>query len=265
MKKPYSQFVCLSGLPRSGSTLISAILSQNPLIHAEGNSAVCQLMSDMHRSCFIHASEQLNANNRHETRLDLIKKIPHIYYDSMEEKIVVDKCRSWTLHIPLLKNFIDKKIKVIVLERNIIDIVKSFVKLYRQNGIVDESLEEKLLMPKTNPIMIPLHGLKWAKENNEDGTFLFIHYDDLLSDPKGVIDRIYEFCGWKPFDHDFDNIKPKYRENDSTYMVNGKTLNGFHSIRNRLCRESNDVQLHKTLEERCIALDEYFFRCDMRQ
>jgi len=48
----YSQFVCLSGLPRSGSTLLSAILSQNPLIHAEGNSAVCQLMWDMQMSCF---------------------------------------------------------------------------------------------------------------------------------------------------------------------------------------------------------------------
>ena len=40
----FQQFVCLSGLPRTGSTLLSAILSQNPLIHAEGNSAVSPLM-----------------------------------------------------------------------------------------------------------------------------------------------------------------------------------------------------------------------------
>ena len=58
------QFVCLSGLPRSGSTLLTAILSQNPLIHAEGNSAVCQLMWDLHQSGLTTAKEQLKANGR---------------------------------------------------------------------------------------------------------------------------------------------------------------------------------------------------------
>ena len=71
------QFVGLSGLPRTGSTLLSAILSQNPEIHAEGNSAVCQLMWDMQQS--VVNSEQLKANNK--DLLDaLVKTIPHTYY-----------------------------------------------------------------------------------------------------------------------------------------------------------------------------------------
>ena len=41
----------LSGLPRTGSTLLSAILYQNPKIHAEGNSGLCQLMWDLEVSC----------------------------------------------------------------------------------------------------------------------------------------------------------------------------------------------------------------------
>ena len=105
------QFVCLSGLPRSGSTLLSALLSQNPTIHAEGNSAVCQLMWDMYESCTNKASEQLKANNRHATIRDLISQLPQIYYKNIpkEKQIVVDKCRSWTIpiNIALLKEYIE--------------------------------------------------------------------------------------------------------------------------------------------------------------
>ena len=73
----FSQFVCLSGLPRSGSTLLSAILCQNPLIHAEGNSAVCQLMWDMYVSCMNNVNEQLKGNYREHMVRDLMLQIPN--------------------------------------------------------------------------------------------------------------------------------------------------------------------------------------------
>jgi len=124
--KKYEQFVCLSGLPRSGSTLLSAILSQNPKIHAEGNSAVCQLMWDMKQSCSNNCKEQLSANNRESNIKELIKSIPEIYYNNIDEneKIIVDKCRSWSIpeNVNLLKEYVDKDIKIIVLERPILNI-----------------------------------------------------------------------------------------------------------------------------------------------
>ena len=116
------QFVCLSGLPRTGSTLLTAILSQNPKIHAEGNSAVCQLMWDTYVSCSQNCAEQLLANNRQKTVFDLMSSIPSTYYNdiSEEETIIVDKSRSWTLepNVRILENFVDPDIKMIVLESN---------------------------------------------------------------------------------------------------------------------------------------------------
>ena len=86
-----TQFVCLSGMPRSGSTLLSSILSQNPIIHAEGNSAVCQLMWDMHISCTKHVDEQIGATNREYTIRDLVVQIPNTYYKNVENgtKIII--------------------------------------------------------------------------------------------------------------------------------------------------------------------------------
>ena len=69
------KFVALSGLPRSGSTLLSSILSQNINIHAEGNSAICQLMWDAQCSVLGTANQQLIASNKIDVGIELIKNI----------------------------------------------------------------------------------------------------------------------------------------------------------------------------------------------
>jgi len=180
----FHHFVCLSGLPRTGTTLLSAILSQNPTIHAEGNSPVCQLMWEMCKSV-TNCKEQLRANNKEYLVFDLISQIPHIYYKNITEQIVVDKCRSWTVdtNYQLAKHCINQNLKVIVMVRPIIDIITSFAKLYIKNGITGETLENyllQLLEPGGEPVMRSLDGVKNAMKQNNESTFLFVRYDDLI-------------------------------------------------------------------------------------
>jgi sulfotransferase len=247
------QFVCLSGLPRSGSTLLSSILSQNPLIRAEGNSAVCQLMWDMQQSCLTSAKEQLLANGREKTTsFDLISQIPHIYYKNITAKIVVDKCRSWTIeaNIAMLEKYIDKNCKIIIMERSATDIVKSFVKLYKKNGMgIQNDIETKLLTPNSEPIMRSIAGVNWAKKNNKNN-FIFIQYNDLITNTETTIRRIYEFCGWDKFSHNFTNIECKYPENDEIYG-----LKGMHVVHNKVEFINNPVILSLKTLERCEKID----------
>jgi sulfotransferase len=248
----YDQFVCMSGLPRSGSTLLSALLSQNPKIHAEGNSAVCQLMWDMQQSYRNTCNEQINANNRQDTIQELIAGIPRTYYNKIdsEERVIVDKCRSWSLpdNMDLLKNYIDKNIKVIMLERSIVDIVKSFCKLYKKNNQVIQP--DMFLQEGSEPLMRSLHGLLYAKHNNHSNNFLFISYEDLVTSPQETMDRIYEFCGWEPFVHDFTHIVPKYVENDSFY-----NLKGFHDVRSSIEVVQNTTVLPPDIISKCDMIE----------
>lgn len=238
--KQKKQFVCLSGLPRTGSTLLSAILSQNPKIHAEGNSAVCQLMWDTYVSCTQNCAEQLLANKRQKTVFNLLSSIPSTYYKdiSEEETIIVDKSRSWTLepNVGLLENFVDSNIKIIVLERPIVEIVKSFAKLYKQNGKDFNGLD--FLKPMSEPLMRSKAGVDWAKKNNHKNTFLFIEYKELVEEPEKVIENIYEFCGWEPFEHSYTNLVVKYPENDEVYQLAGQ-----HNIREKIGFLENNVEL----------------------
>ena len=248
------QFVCLSGLPRTGSTLLSAILCQNPKIHAEGNSALCQIMWDVQQSCIGSAKEQLLANNRYNTMYDIITKLPELYYKNIEESIIVDKCRSWTLeaNIEMLKNYITKDFKIIVLERPVIEIVKSFVKLYKSNNYCTDtdSFEENLIKPGSEPIMRSLAGINWAKQNNQNNNFLFISYNELVNNTEETIKKIYDFCGWEYFNHDFTNIVVKYPENDEIYKLPGQ-----HKIRPTIEKIDNSIVLSKETEAQINLLE----------
>lgn len=226
-------FYFLSGLPRTGSTLLSSILSQNPDIHAEGNSAVCQLMWDMQSSCQGFAQEQLMANYRQKTQDDLVSSIPKIYYKNVQGKNIVDKCRSWIVpeNLNMIYRYITSEPKIIVMVRPIDDIINSFVELRKKNGFSGDVSD--LLIEGSEPIMRPLYGVNYAKENN-NGEFLFIEYDDLVDYTEDVIHSIYEFCDWEPFVHNLNNIKNKYPEDDYFYG-----LDGMHDVRPTISRRVN--------------------------
>jgi sulfotransferase len=245
------KFIALSGLPRSGSTLLSSILSQNPNIHAEGNSAVCQLMWDMQCSVLGTANQQLIASDRLDTGIELIKNIPNTYYKDVTASTVIDKCRSWTLpdNMNMLYKYIDKKPKVIVLERPIIDIVKSFVSLRLKNNWQGNP-EEGLLDDWSEPIVRSYNGVKWAKENNH-GEFLFVKYDDIVIDATETLKKIYDFCELEYFEHNFNNIINKHPENDEVYEMIGQ-----HDIRPTISKRDIKVKLSNEIIKKCKELDQ---------
>ena len=111
-----------------------------------------------------------------------------------------------------------------------------------------------MLLPETEPIMFPVKGVQSAKVVCKDSTntFLFIHYDDLIENAPDIINRIYAFCGWKPFQHTFTDIVNKHPENDIFYG-----LNGFHDIRPIIGREENIMVLPQDIMKKCIEIDKY--------
>lgn len=242
-----NQFIALSGLPRSGSTLLSSILSQNPNIHAEGNSAVCQLMWDMQSSCYVKCAEQIWATNRQESIIDLVKAIPGLYYKNTNKNIIVDKCRSWTIpeNLEMIRKYITPNPKIIVLERPIIEIVKSFVSLMKANNWQND-YESLLLNEGSEPIMRSLYGTQWAKSNNQFNEFIFIQYDDLVNNTKETIDKIYKFCELEPFEHDFNNIVNQHPEDDTVYNCIGQ-----HDVRPSISKRKIDVELRPDTIDKC--------------
>lgn len=241
----------LSGLPRTGSTLLTAILSQNNDIHAEGNSAVCQLMWDIYVSCNTSSKEQLEANNRQSTQYDLIKEIPTIYYKNTHNKYIIDKCRSWTnpYNLDLIKKYITVSPKIIVLVRPVDEILKSFISLYESNNR-DSSVVEKLyLLPESEPIMRSIQGVKYAMDNN-NGEFLFVEYKNLVNETEKELNKIYQFLKINPYKHNFNKIKNLHKENDEIYGLIGQ-----HDVREKISLNKKNIKLTDTTIKICKELN----------
>ena len=245
------KIIGLSGLPRSGSTLLSAILCQNPEIHSEGLSSVCQLMWDMQNSFkLVSVKDSIIATNKTHIETDVISAIPFLYYNDIKESIVFDKSRSWTLssNVEMFKRYIDSDAKIVVLERPVIDVVKSFVNLRLKNNYKGDA-EAGLIEKDNEYIRRPLSGIKWAKQNN-NGEFLFIQYDDFISDPQKTLNDIYAFCNIKSYKHNFDNITPKYHQNDDVYF-----LKNLHKIRPTINKRIVNVELSQNIIDKCVELE----------
>lgn len=92
MSQQYFHFI--SGLPRSGSTLLAGILRQNPRFHAGMSSPVASLLN-----VFL---EQVGANGEfatffsHEKRRDMCRALLASYYaDRLDKEVLFDTNRMF--------------------------------------------------------------------------------------------------------------------------------------------------------------------------
>jgi sulfotransferase len=252
------QIVGLAGLPRSGSTLLNAILSQNPAFHTEGTSPLLHIMYEMASIQF--PEEQLRlarAINKTDMVQQIVRQIPNIYYSNATADIIIDKCRVWTHpeNLNLMYRYFPNKPKVIVLERPVLDIVKSFMRLKQVDG---SSMDITLMEQDLNQVR-PLYGimravdcLKQAKINNK-GEFLFLTYDELVSDPETTLDDIYDFCGWQLYSHDFKCVINKAFEDDGVH-----NLINLHAVRPNVEKMIyNDISIPQSIVDRCESIDYY--------
>lgn len=245
----------ISGLPRTGSTLLSTILAQNPRVHTEGNSALCQLMWDMQCSVDGPSAESLSAGLRlPHTATDIISALPDLYYKEVEKEIVFDKGRTWTLYAnhQLLKRYVDASPKIIVLVRPIGEVIQSFAKLRLQNGWEGDVFTD-LLVPNTDPVLRPFDGICYAKFI-KSSDFLFVTYKTLVQNPERALHAIYDHCGLDWFEHRFDRIEQSFKEDDT---VHG--LKGMHDVRPTIEVADNFVTLPDNIQKVCDELTDMLF------
>jgi sulfotransferase len=106
-------FHFISGLPRSGSTLTSAILRQNPRFHAGMSSPVATLFDSLIAQ--VSAGTEISSMVSVEQRKRLLLGLFDSYYAECGEPVVFDTNRAWTAQLPaLMQLFPDSKLICLV-------------------------------------------------------------------------------------------------------------------------------------------------------
>jgi sulfotransferase len=247
-------FHFMAGLPRSGSTLLSSILNQNPAIHAGANSPMCGMMFNLERS--ILASEQYRADPRPRAIPATVMGVLNGYYADITKPNVLDKSREWSIqeHFGVLLRNLPYEPRVILPVRDIRQILASFIALVHAappgTSFIDREIEERqefnlyrdvddircdhLMRPK-GLIDNALYGIAFAMLQENQQYFHLVEYDDLIADTPGVLDGIYDFLGMERFTHDFRFITNVTPEDDRVYG-----LTGMHDIRPTISHSQTD-------------------------
>tara|TARA_R110001592_G_scaffold173067_1_gene411726 strand:- start:330 stop:1148 length:819 start_codon:yes stop_codon:yes gene_type:complete len=217
----------ISGLPRSGSTLLSGILNQNPKFHAGMSSPVASLIN----GCL----EQMGAGGEFYSFFDetkrkkIFKALVDVYYEDNDKEVIFDTNRIWTARLHQLVEIYDD-FKVVCLVRNPAWIMDSFEKIYRKNPfdyskmfsannrITVYSRCESLL---NGVVGLSLTALKEAFYGEYSDRLLLVDYDLLTKFPEKTLKLIYDFTDTEYFNHDFNNVEYSHDEFDYTLGVKG--------------------------------------------
>lgn len=153
----------------------------------------------------------------------MVADLPYRYYSDVTRPIVIDKCRAWTTpdNVQMLKHYVTPQPKIIVLTRNPADIIKSFKSLFARNGRDDFGTSG--MADEFNRNMI---STQMARDANDPETFLFVEFENLISNTQNEMNRIYQFLNIEPYLHDLANIVTMNPENDFVYG-----LQGMHDVR----------------------------------
>lgn len=235
------EYFFISGLPRSGSTLLSAILRQNPEFYADISSPVHPLAI---ATIGVLTNSEVNQIVTPDRRRQIIQDVFEAFYKGVSNPIVFDTHRAWTSRTALLKSLFPST-KVLCCVRDIPWILDSFERITMKNSLygstftdsesgqtVSTRCEAMMDVKKEGQVIKPYCFLEEGLSLNPDMIHL-IEYDDLCGDPEGTMRKIYAFIGKPYFPHDFDNV-----EYSNTIFDQAMNMEGMHTIRKKVAPQT---------------------------
>jgi len=207
------KFHFISGLPRSGSTLLSAILRQNPQFEAGMTSPLGTLTAGLRT--LMSNNIELDPVIGEKTRVDLLKAMFTAYYQDTDSEVIFDTNRSWTARIPELKMMFDD-VKVVAMVRSPAWIIDSIERIARKDPMRQSALvrpganinaRTEVYMSNEGIVGSALGMLNECLYGEASENLMVVEYDALCANPDHVMDAIYTFLGEETYNHDFSSVE----------------------------------------------------------
>lgn len=243
-----NKFYYLTGMPRTGSTLLGSLLAQHPDVHVSATSPLNKVMHDLWESL------QNNGMTGGDWDVDdmnqrIYKWMFECWYSNVDKKYIFDKSRGWGLNLNAIKSFINEKPKVLVTIRSIPDIVTSFITLFENDNknFIDVDLYRagKEINTKNRAIeiwnRINYYGYESTKTclTHYSDIIHVINYDDLVLNPGETMKSVWDYLEIEAPVHDFDNVQTYLKYPDENWGV--KNLHVVRSKVEKTSRDSREV------------------------
>ena len=234
----------LVAMPRSGNTLLASIINQNPNVVCTANSLTLEIMKDLY---FLKKTDVFQNYPDHKSLDNVLDMVYDIYYKDWPQEYIIDRGPVMAKgNFELMQKHFKRPFKCIVLVRDLLDVLASFMKWYTKNPDAfpnrfnlkndDEKLSK--LMNKEGGIAKELEAIKNAY--NYPDICHFVKYDDLVAKPQEEIQKIYKFLEIPFFKHQFKDLK-QININGMEYddRIVGRNM---HTIRTVVRKEHNSYK-----------------------
>ncbi|XLV71399.1 sulfotransferase family protein [Ralstonia syzygii subsp. celebesensis] len=199
-----AKFHFIAGLPRSGSTLLAALLRQNPRFHASMSSPLARMTS----SVLVEMTGEDGPLVSPDKRRGVLRGLFDAYYaeESATREVIFDTNRGWGTRLPLLTELFGD-VKMICMVRDVARVMDSFEVLVRKNvfersGLFLDERERATVYSRTEALLLPnrtigyaLASLKEAVYGEHARSVLVVEYDHLVRFPAQTLRLIYQFLG----------------------------------------------------------------------
>jgi len=228
----------ISGLPRSGSTLLAAILRQNPYFHAGMTSPVGSMYMALEGAMSRRNETAVFIDE--QQRRDVLKGLFTNFYSRIHaEKLVFDTNRLWCAKLPGLTQLFPEA-RIVCCVRNIAWIMDSIERLVRKNAFELSGMfgfdPGSTVYTRVNQIARSEGMVGYALDALREGFFseqaprmILIEYQALAKAPQETIAHLYRLLGQPLFAHDFDNVEYEAENFDIALGAPG-----LHTVRRKV-------------------------------
>ena len=225
----------LVAMPRSGNTLFASIMNQNPEIACTPNSITLEIMKDL---SLLKETDVFQNYPDHKSLDNVLDVVYDTYYKDWPQPIIIDRGPVMTKgNFALMQKHFKRPFKCIVLLRDLMDVLASYMKWYTENpdafvnrfGFKND--EEKLsqIMNVDGAVAKDLEAIKNAF--NYPDICHFVKYDDLVAHPEQEIRKVYQFMNLPYFNHKFEDLQ-QVEVNGMKYddTIVGKNMHNIRSV-----------------------------------
>jgi sulfotransferase len=234
--KPARKFHFISGLPRSGSTLLAAILNQNPRFSAGMTSPLADIMGVVMAEA--SSKNDFSFDVSDEQRVAMLRGLVENFHAGQADAgVVFDTSRLWCSRMPLLGTLFPDA-KVIACVRPLSWVLDSMELLVRKQPVSVSKVfrfdTNTTVYSRVEALTDPRGMVGFAYQAIKDafygqyapGHLLLLTYESLVRNPAAAMRAVYQFIGEPWFEHDFDNLIFSAEEFDARVG-----MPGLHSVR----------------------------------
>jgi len=237
----------LTGFPRSGNTLLTSILNQNPNIGCTPNSITLEIMKNV----FLLKQDEVFHNYPDHQSLDnVLDAVYPAYYKDWNFKYIIDRGPAGTTgNLMLLKKHFKQEIKIIFLVRPLLEVLASWITWslktpdsWIRKATTNPTEACHYLMKEDGQITMEMKCMQNLLKPENKHHVHFVDYKEIVDQPEATLKGIYKFLNIPSFKHRFKNL--------DQVMVNGLGYDdtvlgqGVHTIKTKkLIKSKTDVKI----------------------